>query len=106
MPFKAVLINRIEEHYANIGGARGALSEFARDLGLDPRVVHNWSRVRGAIPSEYGDSIEKVTEGAFKAADVVAEDIAYKKSRTVERLARKKKRLTYGRDRARQQVAA
>lgn len=105
MATKPKLIDRIEEHYANIGGARGALSEFARDLKLDPRVVHTWSRVRGVIPSEYGDEIEKVTDGAFKATEVFAEDAAYKKTRQTIRLARKKKRVEFGRKRMQEQGA-
>lgn len=108
MAFKPELIEKIRKHYAKIGGDLGALSEFGRDLGLDPRTVHNWARVRTVIPAVYADSVEKVTDGVVTAAQVVAEDLAYMKSRQQRRIERKKARVESGRKRMRgsQQLAA
>lgn len=99
MAFKPELIEKIRKHYAKIGGDLGALSEFGRDLGLDPRTVHNWSRVRKVIPAVYGEQIEQVTKGLVTNVQVIAEDVAYAKARQQLRIERKNKRVETGRKR-------
>ena len=85
-----MLIDRIREHY---GGGRGALSQFARDIGQDPRTVFNWVALNRPIPSIYAPDVEAVTRGTVTARQVEDEDRAYLRARADARAVRKAKRI-------------
>ena len=85
-----MLIDRIKEHY---GGGRGALSQFARDIGQDPRTVFNWVALNRPIPSIYAPDIVAATNGAFTVKEIEDEDRAYLRARADARAARKAKRI-------------
>lgn len=86
------VLEKVRKHYvAQLGKERGALSEFARNLGLDPRVVNNWDRLPRAIPSIYATDVEKVTGGFVKEQEVIAEDLAYMRERKNAMFARRKR---------------
>ena len=76
------LLDKVRRHYANeIRRERGALAEFARDLGIEPRAVDNWQRLGRPIPAIYADDVARLTRGAVKAADVVKDDLAFCRAR-------------------------
>jgi DNA-binding transcriptional regulator YdaS (Cro superfamily) len=86
------VLEKVRQHYVKeLGKERGALSEFARNLGLDPRVVNNWDRLPRAIPSIYASDIERVTKGAVKEQEIIAEDLAYMKARKEAMYARRRR---------------
>ena len=100
------LLQRLEAQYAAIGGERGALSEFARDLKTDPRVVHGWARKRGAvIPMTWGYQIEKLNILGITEAMVIQEDLAYVRERKALRIAKRAKVMTQGKKAMREQRA-
>ncbi len=76
------LLDRVRKHYTTITGKeRGALAEFARDLGIEPRAVDNWERLGRPIPSIYADDVARLTKNSVKAADVIKQDIEFCKAR-------------------------
>ena len=104
MAVKLTVLDRIKKHYAKTYRELGALSEFSRDLGIDPRSAHQWQRLNRAVPAIHGDAIEKLMNGEITAAEVIAEDVAYLTDRYAEKvkrregkeIARRKKRVTSG----------
>lgn len=86
------VLEKVRQHYVKaLGKERGALSEFARNIGLDPRVVNNWDRLPRAIPSIYAPDIAKVTNNAVTEAEIIAEDLAYMRARKDAMYARRKR---------------
>jgi DNA-binding transcriptional regulator YdaS (Cro superfamily) len=86
------VLEKVRKHYAKaLGRERGAMAEFARNMGQDPRLVNAWERIRGAIPAYYGPEVERVTSGAVKASEVVAEDLAYVRGRKDAMIARRRR---------------
>lgn len=101
------ILTKLEAQYASIGGERGALSEFARDLKTDPRVVHGWMRKRQAvIPMTWGAQIEKLDLLGITEAMVIAEDLAFLRSRKAARIAKRQNVMTRGKKALREQSIA
>ena len=90
MAIKLTVLDRIKKHYAKTYRDLGALSEFSRALGIDPRSAHQWQRLNRAVPAIHGAAIEKLMNGEITAAEVVAEDVAYLTDRFAEKLKRRK----------------
>ena len=86
------VLERVKAHYIEaLGRERGAMSEFARNLGLDCRVVNNWCRLRKVIPAIYAPDVEKVTGGKVKGWEVISEDLEFERERKDAMYARRKR---------------
>jgi len=85
------VMEKVKAYYTEqLGRERGAMSEFARNLGLDCRVVNNWSRLRGVIPAIYANDVARVAP-VVTAEEVIAEDLAYERSRKDAMYARRRR---------------
>lgn len=79
------LLNRIHRVYADeLGRERGTMSQFARDIKVDPRLPSFWKRKDRPVPAIYALSVETVTRGAVTAVDVVANEIRHREKRRDE----------------------
>lgn len=94
MSANQALIERVRVFYVDkLGREFGALSAYARDLGVDPRYVHWWNKNDRPIPATHAEATEAATEGAVTAVDVVVNEIRDRK----ERAAAKRERWLLGR---------
>ena len=86
------VLEKVKQHYIEaLGRERGAMSEFARNLGLDCRVVNNWCRLRKVIPAIYAADVEKATSGVVKGWEVISEDLEYERERKDAMYARRRR---------------
>ena len=76
------LIERVRKHYVDkLGRENGALSQFARDIKVDPRYPSWWKQNDRPIPATYALAVEEATEGHVTAVDVMANEIRHRKDR-------------------------
>ena len=82
------LIERVRKVYVErLGRENGALSQYARDIGVDPRNVHFWKAKDRPIPATYAVATEEATEGKVTAVDVVTNEIRHRQARLAEQRA-------------------
>ena len=76
------IIERVRQHYAEkLGREVGALSAYARDIGVDPRLVHWWKNNDRPIPGYHGEATEKATGGKVTAAEVILNEVMHRQAR-------------------------
>lgn len=80
------IIERVRRHYADkLGREVGALSAYARDLGVDPRLVHWWKNNDRPIPGYHGEATERATGGKVTEAEIILNEVQFRAKRKQER---------------------
>lgn len=81
------LLNKIVRIYADrLGRERGAMSAFARDIEVDPRLVAWWRSHDKPIPAHLAEATEKATKGKVPSVDVVMNEIRHRKEQRAAKL--------------------
>ena len=80
------IIERVRKHYVDkLGREVGALSAYARDLGVDPRLVHWWKNNDRPIPGYHGLATERATGGKVTEAEIILNEVQFRAKRKQER---------------------
>lgn len=84
-----VLLEKIRAFYAEkLGRDVGVIAAYARDLGIDSRIVSWWKAHDRPVPAVYAERTEEVTGGHVTAVDIVVNEIRDRKERRATRRAK------------------
>lgn len=80
------LIEKVRLFYAEkLGRELGALSQYAREIKVDPRYPSWWKLQDRPIPATYALATEKATKGRVTAVDIITNEIRHREEKLTAR---------------------